>query len=70
MEKEIYKIVDKETNKTISVYIPPTSRDVEEFESIEDARTSNCHDIYKDKEKYRIEKYKVTYELIDPDCDK
>lgn len=70
MEKEIYKIVDKETNKTISVYFQPTSRDVEEFNSIEDARTSNCWGTYRNKEKYRIEKYKVIYELIDPDCDK
>ena len=40
-----------------------------DFHSVESARNANCHDIFKDKKKYKIAKYRVTYELIDPDVD-
>lgn len=40
-----------------------------EFDSIDEARNSNCHGEYKDKVKYKINKYKVTYELIDNNVD-
>ena len=66
--KEIYRIIDRQTSKVISVYIPPSASDVSEFDSVESARESNCHGIYKNESKYRIEKYKVTYELLDSDC--
>ena len=39
-----------------------------DFESVEQARTANVHGIYKDTKKYKIAKYKVTYELIKDDC--
>ena len=39
-----------------------------DFSSPEEARSSNFHEIFRDKYKYAIEKYKVTYTLIDPDC--
>lgn len=40
-----------------------------EFDSLDEARNSNCHGEYKDKVKYKISKYKVTYELIDDNVD-
>jgi len=64
---EVYKIINK-AGETEGVY-SRSYHDVYEFSSIEEARSSNCHDVYKDKAKYKIAKYKVTYELIDDDCD-
>ena len=67
MGTDIYRIVDRDTNEEVGVYIPPTARDEYNFSSIEDARMSNCHGIYEDKAKYKIRKYKLV--LVDDDCD-
>lgn len=64
---DIYRIVDRETDEEIGVYMPPTARDEYNFNSIKAARESNCHGIYKDKAKYKIRKYKLV--LVDDDCD-
>lgn len=64
---DIYRIVDRDTNEEVGVYIPPTARDEYNFSSVESARRSNCHDIYEDKAKYKIRKYKLV--LVDDDCD-
>ena len=40
-----------------------------DFSSVSSARSSHCWDIYQDKQKYKIAKYKVTYTLIEEDCD-
>lgn len=65
--EEIYRIVDRETDKEIGVYMQPTARDEYNFRSVKSARESNCHGIYKDKAKYKIRKYKLV--LMDDDCD-
>jgi hypothetical protein len=67
-EHEVYRIISNNTNEPQRVY-SRAYHDVYDFNSIESARNSNVHDTYKDKNKYRIAKYKVTYELIDDDCD-
>lgn len=64
---DIFRIVDRETNEEVGVYMPPTARNEYNFKSIEAARGSNCHGIYKDKSKYKIRKYKLV--LVDDDCD-
>lgn len=64
---EIYRIVNRETNEEVGVYMPPTARDEYNFSSIYEARHSNCHGIYEDKVDYKIRKYKLV--LIDDDCD-
>ena len=67
MEDEIvYRINNKETNKHEGVY--SRSYHVYDFNSVSSARTSNCHGIYEDTTKYKIQKYKVTYTLIEDDC--
>ena len=38
-----------------------------DFNSVYEARNANCHGMFLD-EKYKIAKYKVTYELIEEDC--
>jgi hypothetical protein len=65
---EVYRIISNNNNKPQGVY-SRAYHDEYDFESISEARDSNFNGIYKDKNKYRIAKYKVTYELIDDDCD-
>lgn len=68
VEKEVYRIHDRKTNQVQGVY-SRAYHDEYDFASPESARSSNCWDAYKDKRKYKINKYKVTYELIEDDCD-
>lgn len=65
---EVYRILDKESNEPQGVYWRG-NYDKYDFGSVESARSSNVHGVYEDKGKYKIAKYKVTYELIDDDCD-
>jgi len=63
----IFRIIDRDGNAVGSY-----SRaycDEYDFRSPEEARSASCHNMFKDKSKYRIAKYRVTYELIDEDCD-
>lgn len=68
-EKEVYKIINNHSSKVESVRFPPTVTYETDFDSIKSARSANCHGEYKKKDEYRIAKYKVTYELINDDCD-
>ena len=65
-DKEVYRIVDRETGEEQGAYCRDYRTEYD-FDSAERARSSNVHDIYQNKEKYRIAKYRVTYELIDED---
>ncbi len=65
----VYRIIDNETNCSIGSYSRAYCNEYD-FNSIEEARTANCHGMFEDKEKYRIAKYKITYELIEDGCDK
>jgi hypothetical protein len=67
-EHYVYCIVDNETNKIVPCYFQ-FSGDKYNFNSIEEARESNCHGIFKDKDRYRIAKFKVTEELQCDNCD-
>lgn len=66
-EFEIYRIVDRKTNEAQGVY-SRAYRDEIDFRSVSDALNANCHGIHKDGTKYKISKYRVTYELIEDDC--
>ena len=65
-DKEVYRIVDRITGEEQGAYARDYRTEYD-FSSVEVARNSNVHDIYQDKGKYRIAKYRVTYELIDED---
>ena len=65
-EKEVYRILNNETGKHEGVY-SRSYHDEYDFNSVESARNSNCHGIYQNKDKYKIQKYKVTYTLIEDD---
>lgn len=64
----VYRIIDRESGRLEGAYSRAYCMEYD-FKSPEEARRSNCHDIFEDKEKYKISKYRVTYELLDDDCD-
>lgn len=66
--KHVFRIVDRATGEHQGVYSRAYG-DEYDFSSPATARNSNCHDIYQDKNKYKIARYRVTYELIEDDCD-
>ena len=64
----VFRIIDRHTGDAMGSYSRACC-DEYDFNSVNDARTANCHGKYQDKEKYKIAKYRVTYELIDDDCE-
>ena len=64
----IYRVVDIEKGTFCQAYSRAYCYEVD-FESAEEARSSLFNDEYQDREKYKIAKYRVTYELVDDDCD-
>ena len=66
-DKEVYRIIDRETEEFEGVRSMGYHKEYDFFSS-EHARSSNCHDVYEDRKKYRIDKYKVTYTKIEDDC--
>lgn len=65
----VYRIIERETGEAIGSYSRAYCDEVD-FTCVTEARLANCHGIFKDKAKYKIAKYKVTYELLEDDCDK
>jgi hypothetical protein len=66
--KTVYRIIDRNTGDAVGSY-SRSYDDEYDFESKSSARNANCHGEFKDKEQYAIAKYRVTYELIDPDVE-
>jgi mRNA-degrading endonuclease RelE of RelBE toxin-antitoxin system len=64
----IYRIIDRNTGEAVGSYSRAFC-DEYDFFSIDEARHANCHGIFEDKKKYKIAKYRVTYTLLDDDCD-
>ncbi len=64
----VYRIISSETGEPVGSYSRAYC-DEFDFNSVRDAREANCHGAFKDKDKYKIAKYRVTYELIDDDLD-
>ena len=65
--KYIYRIIDSDGNAVGSY--SRACCDEYDFNSPDQARSANCHGIFEDKSKYKIASYRVTYTLIDEDCD-
>lgn len=55
----VYRIWDRGGSCYVGCY--SNGGDVFDFDSAESARRSNCHDVFQDKEKYRIDAWIVTY---------
>ncbi len=67
--EEVFRIIDRSTGEAVGSYSRAYS-DEFDFSSCEDARGANCHGMFQDTGKYAIAKYRVTYELVDPDVDR
>lgn len=65
-ERVIFRILDRKTDEPQGVY-SRDYRDEYDFDSADGARGANCHGTYQNKEKFKIAKYRVTYELIEDD---
>jgi len=64
----VFRIIDKNSGEPVGSYSRAYC-DEYDFKSISEARTANCHGMFEDKEKYKIAKYKITYTLIEDDCE-
>jgi len=63
----VFRIIERDTGLAIGSYSRAYC-DEFDFYTVEEARNANVHDAFQDREKYAIAKYRVTYELLDPDC--
>ncbi len=64
----VFRIIDRGTGEPQGSYSRAYC-DEFDFASVNEARTANCHGIFADRAKYKIAKYRVTYELIEEDAD-
>jgi len=64
--KIIYRILDAKSGEMVGSY-SRAYHDESEFPTAEAARNANVHGIFRNRYKYRIAKYRVTYELLDGD---
>lgn len=62
----VFRIIDRETGEAVGSYSRASCNEYD-FKSPDEARSANVHGVFKDKEKYKISKYRVTYELIEDD---
>jgi len=67
-ESFIYKIINNKTGENEGAYNRSYYTQYE-FSSPGNARVSNVNEVFQNKLEYRIQKWKVTYELVDDDCD-
>lgn len=64
----VFRIIDRATGEAQGSY-SRAACDEYDFASVEEARSANLFDVYKDRQKFAVAKYRVIYELIDDDCD-
>jgi len=64
----VYRIIDRESGNFVGSYSRAYC-DEYDFSSAYQARLANCHGMFTDEKRYKIAKYKVTYELVKDDCD-
>ena len=63
----IFRIIDNDTGDAVGSYSRAYC-DEYDFKSIKEARRANVHGVFEDKKKYNVAKYRVTYELMEPNC--
>ena len=64
----VCRIINRESGEAVGSYSRAYC-DEYDFKSAYEARLANCHGMFTDEKTYKIAKYKVTYELIEDDCD-
>ena len=65
-DKIVYLIRNRETNELNGAYSRSYSTQYE-FPSLSSARNSNVHGTFQDTDLYKVQKYKVTYTLLNDD---
>lgn len=63
MTRTIYRIVDRVTGETVAVYFQFRG-DQTDFDSPREARSSNCHGIYSDRKRFRIDEIEITEKVV------
>lgn len=64
----VFRIIDRESGEAIGSYSRAFC-DEYDFHSAHEARHANFHGMFEDKTKYKIAKYRITYELIEDDVE-
>ncbi len=64
----VFRIIERKTGMVVGSYSRAYCNEYD-FNSVEEARNSNCHDLFQDRERFKIAKYLVTYTLLNGDCD-
>ncbi len=64
----VFRIISKQTGEAVGSYSRSYHNEYD-FGSVSSARDANCHDLFKDEKRYKIAKYKVTYELLEDECE-
>lgn len=64
----VYRIIDVATGEAVGSY-SRAHCDEYDFHSPAAARDANVHGQFRDKTKYDIAQYRVTYDLLDPKVD-
>lgn len=62
----IFRLIDKKSGEAVGSYSRACC-DEFDFNSPEEARNANVHGMFKNENKYKVAKYRVTYELIEDD---
>lgn len=62
----VFRIINRETGAPVGSYSRAYC-DEFDFVSVQEARSANFHGVFEDDAKYKIAKYKVTYELLEDD---
>ena len=65
---EVFRIIDRRTGEPVGVYSRACCEEFD-FESADDARDAHFSGMHADKSRYRIARYRVTYELLDDDVE-
>lgn len=66
--EHIYRIIDRKTGESAHSYSVACGEEYD-FCSVYAARIARIDGMVWDKEQYAIAKYKVTYKLLDEDCE-
>ena len=64
----VFRILRRETGEAVGSYSRACC-DEYDFRSADAARSANWHGMFENREKYKIAKYRVTYELIEDDVE-
>ena len=65
-QETVFRIIDRETGEAVGSYSRAYCNEYD-FNSAEEARSANCYDIFQDRKKYKIAKYRVSYVLLEDD---